>query len=158
MNRTRRRGQAGYTMIELMIALVIGLVVLYALGRIILTNQKSWEYGRDKVVLQQNVTEALFTMTGAIRGADSVVVVDSSQFKTFDAHALVHTYRRVVSGGTGRLQQDGTDLVARACSRFNVTPNADTTCMVLTVALQDNQGEQVVYSNRVTLRGRTFAY
>ena len=62
----------GYTLIELMIAVVLGLVVVLALGRLILTNQRSWEQGRDKTVLQQNVTESLEWMARSIRAAHTL--------------------------------------------------------------------------------------
>ncbi|MBI5836770.1 MAG: hypothetical protein HZB25_05975 [Candidatus Eisenbacteria bacterium] len=156
----RRPGRdAGYTMVELAVALLISFVVVMALGRIVITSQKSWEWGRDKVVLQQNTAEALAWMTRSIRTARSVAVVDTSQFRTYDADgALAHTFRRVSSGGQWRLQQDGADMVARACSRFRVTPNGDTTSLTLTLALQDSARDVVTDMTRVTLRGRTFEF
>lgn len=159
MSRRRERGQAGFTILEMMIAMTIGLFVVIALGRIIVASQESWEWGRDKVVLQQNVQESLAWVTQAVRAASSLSVPDSNQVRTYDSTgALLHTYRRLSVSGVYRLQQDGQNLTPRTCTRFRVLPNADTTSVTLTLELQDNENERVCDMTRITVRGRTFAY
>ena len=158
MVRTRKRGQRGFTLTELMIASFMSVFVLLALGRLILMNQRSWEWGRDKAVLQQNTTEALEWMARQVRAAHSIAVVDSTEFRTYDSSGtLLNTYRRVVSGG-GRLQQNGSDLVDRRCTGFIVTTDDDTSSVILQLALEDDSGSQVAATTRAAIRNRSHAF
>ncbi len=151
--------RAGFTMIELMIALVLALIVVLAMARIILANQRAWEWGRDKVVLQQNVTEALEQMERSVRAANRLSVVGSTEFRTYDRHAvLLHTYRLVQVGADWRLREDGRDLVDRSCSRFNVLPGSDTTNVTIDVEFIDNSGDRVAATTRAAVRNRTFVF
>ncbi len=149
----------GYTLVELSLALFLGLLVVLALGRLILQNQRSWEWGRDKAVLQQNTTEALEWMARSVRAARSLAVVDTSEFRTYDEiGALVHTYRRHITGGVPRLQEDGSDLVDRVCTRFRVDTHADTTSLSIILELQDDAGDRVAARTRATVRNKSFEF
>ena len=59
--------ERGFTMVELMIASFLAVIVVLALGNVILVSQKSWEWGRDKTVLQQNVAEVTEWMARSVR-------------------------------------------------------------------------------------------
>jgi prepilin-type N-terminal cleavage/methylation domain-containing protein len=155
----RRGTDRGYTMIELIIASVIALIVVLAMGKLILVNQSSWEGGRDKAVLQANVTESLEWMARSIRAARTAQVVDVDEFRTYDESGnLAHTYRLVVAGGGNRLQEDGQDLINRNCTQFVVAANADTTSLTLTLELEDKAGDRVAGMSRTTLRNRTLEF
>jgi prepilin-type N-terminal cleavage/methylation domain-containing protein len=149
----------GYTLIELMIAVVLGLVVVLALGRLILTNQRSWEQGRDKTVLQQNVTESLEWMARSIRAAHTLTVVGTNEFRTYnEADSLVHTYQLGSVSGEPRLLQDGVPLTDRPCTRFSCEANPDTTSLTITLELEDHGGNLVAAMTRSTIRNRTFEF
>jgi Tfp pilus assembly protein PilV len=149
------RSNKGVTMVELLIAAFVALIVVLAMGRIITTNIRSWNQGRDKAVLQQNVTEALEWMARSIRGARTIEVISSTQFSTYDeTGSLVHTY--ALSGD--RLHEDGSDLVDRKCTSFSVTPDADTTSLVLELELEDDAGMLVAARTRAAARNRTFEF
>ncbi|MCK4412103.1 MAG: hypothetical protein KAY32_01030 [Candidatus Eisenbacteria sp.] len=157
--RATRGHQSGLTIVELTVALFLGLLVVLALGRIILASQSSWEQGRDKVVLQQNVTEALEGMARSIRAARQVVVVSSDQFETYDeTGALVHTYAAIGSGASRRLQQDGVDFVDRQCVQFGVTPNADTTSLSILLELANPDGVRIGAETRAVPRNISYAF
>jgi type II secretory pathway component PulJ len=157
MTGARRGG--GFTIIELMIACFLSLVVVLAMGRIIQQNVISWQQGRDKAVLQQNVTEALEWMSRWVRSSRSITVVSASELRCYDeTGALTHTFRRTVVGGEGRLQQDGADLVDRVCPSFTVTPDTDTTRLTLALQLQDPAGNLVAATTRAAVRNRFFEY
>ncbi len=149
----------GGTLMEMCVGMFLALLVVLAAGNIILTNARAWEWGRDKMVLQQNATEALEWMARAVRAADSLAVISASEVRTYDAGgALLHTYAQVIEGSEGRLHQDGSDLVDRVCSQFVVTPGADTTSVTLLVELADNAGDHVAAQTRAALRGRSFVF
>lgn len=153
------RGRSGYTIIELVVALGISLIVVLALGRIMLVNQASFRQGRDKVLLQQNASEALERMAHSIRSARDLQVVSATEFRTYDAAgALAHTYKRLSTAAGQRLQEDGRDLSSQACAAFSCTANADTTSLTLSLQFQNEDGEQVARQTRVTLRNRTIAF
>jgi type II secretory pathway pseudopilin PulG len=153
------RNRRGYTMLEMILALVIGMVVVLALGRIFLTSQRSWEQGRDKVELQANTTEALEWMARAVRAAAFLEVVDQSHFRTYDAAGnQLHEYERVVVDGTGRLHEDGNNLVGRRCTLFQVVADAETTGVTVTLELEDRAGDRVNALTRATIRNRPLAF
>ncbi len=146
-------------MIELMVALFLSLIVLYAIGKILTTSQKAWSWGRDKAVLQANSTEALEWMARSIRAARTLQVVSANEFKTYDENgALVHTFRRTTVSGVGRLQQDGSNLVSRVCNSFTVTPDPDTTSLSLVLELQDDSGNKIRETTRAAIRNRSFEF
>jgi hypothetical protein len=146
-------------MIELLVAVFLALTVVLALGRIILANQRSWEWGRDKTVLQQNVTESLEWMARSVRSARSLEIVSDSELRTYDAGGgLTHTFRRAIASGAYRLQQDGSDLVDRVCTDFVVTPDEDSTSVTLVVELQDKAGNKVRAMTRATLRNTSYEF
>ncbi|MBU1699089.1 MAG: hypothetical protein KJ970_17120 [Candidatus Eisenbacteria bacterium] len=154
----RRGGNAGYTAIEMLIASFLGLIIVFALGRLILTNQRSWEWGRDKAVLQQNSTEALEWMARSIRAAGSLSTSSATSFSTHDSSGvLIHTYQ-LTGGGDPRIQEDGVNLVDRRCTQFNVVPDSDTTSLSLTLELEDNAGNLVLEMTRARLRNRIFEF
>lgn len=149
----------GFTMIELMVAIFLSLIVIFAIGKILTSSQRAWAWGRDKVTLQANSAEALEWMARSVRAAQRLRVVSASEFRTYDeTGALVHTYRRVLVGGVGRLQQDGTNLVSRTCNAFTVTPDPDTTSLTLTLELQDASGNKLREVTRAAVRNRTFEF
>ena len=144
---------------ELMVAMIIALVVVMAMGSIIVQNIKSWQQGRDKAVLQQNVTEGLEWMARSVRAARTLVVISATEFETYDeTGALVHTYERVNAGGSFRLREDGTDLVERECTQFSVTPDSDTTSVTLVLELEDDAGNLVAARTRAAVRNQSFEF
>ncbi len=154
-----RRAHRGYTLVELTVALVIGLFVVLVLGRIVLSSQSSWRSGHDKAVLQQNTTEALEWMARSIRAARTIAVVDSTEFSTYDeTGALVHTYRAALVGGQYRLQEDGINLVDRVCTRFRCDADDDTTSLTITVEFEDSYGFRVGGKTRAAIRNQSFEF
>ena len=155
----RRRLRGGYSMIELLVALGIGLIVVLALGHIVLASQRSWTWGREKVTLQANMAQALEQMERAAHKARWITVPDSNQFRVFDENGVRRTaYRRVNVGGRWYLQEGGHVLVPPVCTRFRVQPNNDTTCVVITLRLVDAYGNVMVGRTTATVRNRTLAY
>jgi Tfp pilus assembly protein PilV len=160
--------RSGFTMMELTVAVFLAFVVVLALGRIILASQQSWEWGRDKAVLQQNASEALEWMARSVRAARRLQVIAGNQLRTYDENGvLVHTYRVVTVAGVPKLQEDGHDLTARECTLFTVTPDPDTTSVTLQVELaaltRNKSGAQVELARvkamtRPAIRNRFFEY
>jgi len=145
---TGARGRRGFTLLELMIAGFLGLLVVLALGRIILASQRSWEWGRDKVALQANTTEALEAIARSVRAARTLEFdgadPDHCILRTYDELGLlVHTYTRIGNGATARLQEDGSDYSTRECVHFLVIPNRDTSSVHLNVSLRNMDGFEV---------------
>lgn len=153
------QGPAGFTLIEAVIATSLGLIVVLAMGSLMLVGQKSWEWGRDRAVLQQNAADAMEWMARAIRSARSLEVVNPAEFRTYDAGGgLVHTFRRVVVEGIPRLQQDGADLIPRRCSLFVITPDDDTTSISIEMVIEDELGNVVAASTRSAVRNRDLSF
>lgn len=153
------RNRRGFTLLEMMIAMFIGLIVALALGRIFLTSQRSWEAGRDKVEMQANTAETLEWMARQVRAAAALEVFDGEHFRTIDRSGNeLHDYQRVLVDGVGRLREDGNDLVDRPCTIFQVVADAETTGVTLTLELEDRAGDRVSALTRATIRNRTLAF
>ena len=147
------KSQAGFTPLETVIALSLSVAVLLALGGVMLLNQRAYGWGRDKIILQQNVTECLDRITRRVRMARRLEVVSASEFSTYDeSGALAHTVRRALVGGQGRLQEDGADLVDRTCVSFTAQPNADTTALTVAVELEDRAQNRVKFITTAVAR------
>jgi len=158
------RARGGFTLIEMVITMMIALIVVLGMGRLILANQRSWEWGRDKVELQANTTESLEWMARSVRGASYLQVTSATRFRTLDRNRnVLHTYERVTVGGQGRLREDGQDLTSRNCTAFQVTAfrdpvSADTTSVRLLLELQDRTGNRVGASTRAAVRNRALVF
>ena len=149
----------GFTIIEMLVAIFLSLILIFAIGRILTSSQRAWSWGRDKAVLQANSTEALEWMARSVRAARRLQVISGAEFRTYDENgALVHTYKRSIVGGVGRLQQDGSNLVSRACTAFSVVPDPDTTSLSLTLELQDDSGNKIREVTRAAIRNRSFEF
>ena len=143
----------GFALVELMVALILGLIVVLAMGRIILVNQSAWGQGRDKTILQQNVTEAMEWMIRSVREAHSLALISSQEYRTYDrSGTLLHTYRRDTATAPAVLRRDGIDLISRPCTQFAVTANADTTCLTIQLELADQAGDRVATTIRAAIR------
>jgi hypothetical protein len=157
--RPRQGSRGGYTLLELAIASLIALLVVLALGRLIVANLRSWEWGRDKVVLQQNVTEALEWMERSVRAAHTLQVPANNSFITFDeTGAQVHTYHIEQVAGRNRLREDNHDLSDRPCTLFTVSANWDTTSLLIRLEFEDAAGDRVAATTRATIRNRPFEF
>lgn len=153
------RASRGYTLVELTVAVFLAFLVVLALGRLMLASQRSWEWGRDKAVLQQNATEALEEMARSVRAARLVAVDDTTHFETYDELGhRVHSYARTLVGGHWRLQLDGHDLVDRDCVRFRVDPDGDTTSLTILVELTDRADNRVAAMTRSAVRNRPLEF
>jgi len=156
--RIKSSNQRGYTLLELMVAGMLSMFVLLALGKLILVNQQSWEWGRDKTVLQQNASLTLERISARVRAARSIAVADSTEFRCYDATGSVtDVFRRVVNSG-GRLQHNGLDMVDRTCNAFIVTTDDDTTSVTIQIELADNSDERITAMTRTAIRNQSFTF
>ena len=129
------------------------------MGSLILQNQRSWQWGRDKTVLQQNTTEALEWMARSVRASRRLAVVSDTKFRTYNENGvLVHSYERTLVAGEGRLQEDAMDLVDRRCTQFQVTTDEDTTSVTLVLELEDDAGNRVAVMTRATVRNLDYQF
>lgn len=160
MELTRRdRARAGFTMIEMVVSLFVSLIVVFAIGKLMLVNGTSLRQGRDRILLQQNVSEVLDRVCHSTRAARTLQVVSATQFRTYDADGtLKHTYRKWATASGDRLQEDGRDMSGQACTVFTCTPNADTTSVTLVMKFTNTDGETVDRRTRITVRNRTLSF
>lgn len=69
--RTRSRNERGLTLIELLVASVIGFVVVYAAGLVFLGVQKSFQVGAKKLTAQQESTLLASSISRLVRTGSS---------------------------------------------------------------------------------------
>jgi len=154
-----RDGRAGgYTMIELLVACFLALIVVLALGRIILANQRAWGWGRDKAILQANVTEAVETMGRAVRAADSLVFVSATEFHTYFDGSVAQRFKLATVNGEGRLQQNGANVVDRRCTLFSVTGDPEARSATVNLEFEDKSGNRISARSRAAVRAKSFKF
>jgi hypothetical protein len=169
-------------MIELMAAFALSMIVVLLLGKIVLSSQKAWQWGRDKALLQQNATETLEDIARSVRASYSLRVSGSGNNGALDTYGdslkTLHNFYRIDnSTGVPKLRKDvyrngaltlSTELSPRKCVQFRVTPDStktDTTSVFLRLTLEDNeatppatQGARMQATTRVAIRNRSFEY
>ncbi len=153
----RARRQAGYTMAELVIALLLTLLVALAAGTIVLTNQRSFRQGQGKLTMQQEAARAVEQMARDVRRArwmdspspDQLVLLasDGTQFRIYSLGA---------SGGVQKVLQDGAPLVAQECTGLSFTTNPDTTAVFIVLELRDKADNRVKMESTAAIRNRNF--
>ena len=161
MDRTNilKRRERGVTLIELMVAIMASGIVLFALGNIIIVNQKTMKRSQDRASLQQHTTVIMSQMARAIRGSNRIEVTGANEFRLRDLNgALTSTFQLVTDTGGPRLQMDGTNMADLDCTRFTVTANSDTTSVTLDLELTTTDSVTLNELNTVSLRNRTLEY
>ncbi len=153
----RVRRQAGYTILELVIALFLTLLVALAAGAIVLTNQSSFRQGQGKLVMQQEATRAVEQIARDIRRArwmdsatpDQLILLgsDGTQFRA---------YGRGVSDGVQKVLQDGAPLADQECTELLFETNADTTSVFIVLELRDAADNRVKMETTAAIRNRNF--
>jgi len=78
------RNEKGLTLVELMIAIIIGTLLALTVGMIFLTTQSSWNEGWKKLNLQRDASIAMYRMERAIRAGKSVERPESWVLKVID--------------------------------------------------------------------------
>jgi hypothetical protein len=151
--------EEGFTLVETVIGLFLSLIVVLALGGVMLLNQRAYGWGRDKIFLQQNVSESLERLAQLVRMSARLRAVSPVELWTYDESGVqTHTVRRAVVAGEGRLQVDGSDIVDRSCTLLDVQPNGDTTAVTITLELGDDSGNLVQFRTQSALRSRDFEF
>jgi type II secretory pathway component PulJ len=156
---------AGLTMIELMVALAIGTAVLLALWFNYAHQQEIWKRGRDKVLLQQAVTQASEAIGRDVRfGARAEVsgASTSGELRIFDRQDnLIRRYRRV----NGVLMAGNEVVVPESCAalEFTMLDPPDTNEVRWLITLVDNDVSKFSdgvrgggWANKVTYRSSAF--
>ncbi len=154
-----RRRERGVTLIELMVAIMASGIVLFALGNIVIVNQKAMARSQTRASLQQHTTVVTATMARAIRGANRIEITGANGFRLRDLSGSVTYTYQLQSGNDGpRLQQNGVDMAELDCTRFGITANEDTTSVTVDLELTSSEGVKLSELNTVSIRNRTLEF
>lgn len=159
MIRKNKSTPRGFTLIELMVASFISLIVLAGLGQLILVNQKTWNWGRERVVLQQSVTQVMDRISWEVRASNKLLVLGSNRFRTYDELGnQTHEYRLLGSGSTARVSEDGVAMSDLLCSAFTVASSSYNTNLTINLELEDDNGNRVAAMTRSTIRNKALSF
>ncbi len=155
----RRRGQSGLTLIEMVIAIMASTILVLALSRMAVSNQRLIVGGRDQAVLQQEMARLIETVSRDIHVAHAVAASGDAEFRTFDASgAVLHVFRLDSAGAAARFQRDGVALTDRICAALSITTNADSTALALDLSLADDEGNASDGFTQVCVRNRALEF
>jgi len=124
---------SGFTLIELMIAMVVASIGILAVSGIIIFNQNSWNEGNAKLKLQRDTYYAVLRIEHKLKPAtftavsvsddNSTLVIGGDQFYVDESNDLVHK-----SGGNKELVVEGDEG-----TDFKVIPEGNTIKLTLTL-------------------------
>ncbi len=154
--RWARPDRRGLTVIEMLVASMLGIILIMALGQLILTNERTWSASRNKVELQQELNRALDRMSRAVREAHSIAVVDDDHFQTLDRDGVVRYEYQL--DHDGQLWENETALTECTCLQFQVSANGDQTGLDLRVRFGDDTGNGAEAQTWVTVRNRALSF
>jgi type II secretory pathway pseudopilin PulG len=144
-------------MIELMISIVLLSLFLAGVATVFLANQNAFARGRDKVVLQQNVTWASEYITRTLRYARTVTIAGgNSDLSAYDFEGnLICRYYR--DSGASKLMfevagQPARELLPEKVNSLAFTPNGDTTRVQYVFEAEDRNYNKVVIRSSAKLR------
>ena len=86
-----RRPHAGFTLVELMIAMVLGLLIIAGVGSVFLANKQTYTTSENLSVFQENVRYAFEMLTQDIRQIDGPPCrrPQSPQYKSYPVETLI---------------------------------------------------------------------
>jgi prepilin-type N-terminal cleavage/methylation domain-containing protein len=108
-NTSKKRflSPTGFTLVELLVAVVIGSILVLTVGLILVSAQTHWAEGSKKLALQRDASIAMYRMERAIRGGDQAVN-DSGALKIIDADPATKPWKRFFRDGTDfKYQEEG---------------------------------------------------
>lgn len=148
--RTDRRPQrncAGLSLIEALIGTFIVVVLFIAVWFHYAHTQEIWKRGRDKVQLQQAISQVSEAIGRDARAGAGVVVSSASDITIVDRYG--NAIRRYYhDGANGLLLMTGGDpVVPEKCTAVTFTLAADSTQLRYLFTLEDS------WLNRATIRG-----
>jgi len=113
--RDTRKGSRGFSLVELMIALVIGLLLLAGVLQILLSNRQSFDAQRGRAHLQENARLASYALENAVAHAGFHSDLESDWFQSFPSTtATAGGFQRgAVVSGTANTRGDSDTLRIR---------------------------------------------
>lgn len=146
----RRSGQRGNTLVEMLMALVLVAFVALTAMFVYLVNQRAFQTGKEKLVLQQNASWCLESLNRDIREAWRVDVVGSDRLVLYDVSgSITNTWEAGEVDGVVRLKRNSLAMAPEECTVLLFDANADTSAVGVEMEFMD------AAENRVRLAGRT---
>lgn len=148
------RHPAGLTFVEFIVAAFLASVVVAAAGLIYLTNQRSFRQGREKLLVQQNVSYCVEQMTRDIHEAWRADHVNDNKIVLYDVGGLVKsTWELGTVNGENRVFRNGIAVAPETCTDLEFTVLApDTSVLGMTLELEDASLNRVKVESRAELR------
>ena len=83
--KVHQKNAAGFTLIELMVAVALAVVIFFGLASLYMLMNDSWERGSSLVNLQRDGSYAMMELTTTIRAGSAAIIAPSSQLTVKDA-------------------------------------------------------------------------
>ncbi len=157
--RRRRTGQAGLTLVEMMVAILTSAIVVMSLGRLVTTNQTMVFGGRSQAVLQQDISRVLNVITQDVRESRWVAAQSAAEFRTYDtAGGVTHVYLLTAVEGENRVFRDGAAMAQNACDSLIVAASPDSTILTVSLGLSDNRDNATAGFTAVSVRNHAMEF
>lgn len=152
------RSRSGLSMIEalvgtfIVVGLFLGIWYTYDANRIV------WDRGRDKVLLQQALTQASEAIARDVRAGASVALTGSSDLTIFDRDGnVIRRYFR--DGGASQLVTAIDEpIIPEKCTALSFVLSADTSEVRFQFTLKDRWENKATLRNSAHLRNEVGAF
>jgi len=151
----RPEHNAGFTMAELMVALVAASVLAITAGMTLVYSHSCWRRNNAAMELQRDATLAMYRLSRAVRGASANDVTTPLAGQSAERLTIQTTEFRVdgdhllYDPDTG-IGGDEVVIVDGRLKTFTVTNLATGTGMSITLELQNENGNEVTITNATT--------
>jgi prepilin-type N-terminal cleavage/methylation domain-containing protein len=98
--KTKTKFRKGFTIVELMVAVMVGTIVVMAAGMVMVMGQTAWNQTWRKVNLQRDASLAMLTMSKYIKSATSATVDPNNKILRINNGSTIFSY----SSSTKKLQ------------------------------------------------------
>ena len=153
---SRQRNRAGLTMIEALVATFIIFSIFLGVWFTFDTNRKVWDRGKDKVLLQQALTQASEEIARDVRAGASVSLTGSDDLTIFDRNG--NTIRRYFIDEGNLSTATDTPVVPEGCTALNFVLNPDTSEVRFEFTLKDRWENKATLRNSAHLRNEVGAF
>lgn len=146
----RPEHNAGFTMVELLVALVAASILAITTGITLVYGHSGWHRNNAAMELQRDATLAMYRLSRAVRGASAAdVTTSASQLTIQTTQFRVNGYHLLYDPNTG-IDGDEVVIVDGRLKTFTVTSLAAGTGVSIILELQNQNGDEITITNATT--------
>ena len=148
--KVHQRNAAGFTLIELMVAVALAVVLFFGLASLYMLMNDSWERGSSLVNLQRDGSYAMMKLTTTIRAGSAAIIAPSTQLTVKDAGNTTIGRFYLESGDQSLRDDSGNKVIPSLVDSLVFTQSGPTIYVELMLA--DDKENTAYFTTGASLR------